>query len=178
MKNYKEFLAEGFKNLFSPKDKKPMADEVWEILQNSYAPIGGIKGNGFKSVDDMIKNIPMWKLGVRDGKVKAVIMYKDKKGRKSIAAGTDRSKEGKTLLLEMVREDFKRSFGEKSGPMLNFVKKNLPELVKQYAIPAKEVHKYIDAEDIVPVDKYEYKRKIGGTVIQKMLLGTPGKTIV
>jgi len=174
----KAILDERFLNPFKPVDKKVYAAEVWKILQDSYAPIGGIKGNGFKNQADMIKNIPMWKLGMRSGMVRAVIMYKDKKGRKSVAAGTDGSAEGKTLLKEMIAADFSRSFGEKSGPLLKFVKKRMPELVKKYAIKAKDVHKYIDADDIEPVDEYEYTRKIGGKVLQKMLIGTPGKTIV
>lgn len=74
-------LNERFVNIFSDEEtKRKYASDVWDILQKSYADIGGIKGSGFKTIDDMVKNIPFWKLSVHDGVVDAVAMYKDKGG--------------------------------------------------------------------------------------------------
>lgn len=95
---FEQTLTEKFINLIGEKDiekKREYADRVWDILQRSYAKIGGIKGSGFKSKEDMIKNIPFWKIMKSNGKVIAVKLYKDKNGRKSVAGGTDGSKEAK-----------------------------------------------------------------------------------
>ena len=68
--SFKRFLEERFVNAL-PKDedlKAKYADKAWELLQKSYAPIGGIKGKGFESKEDMmsgkVKNNPItapWK---------------------------------------------------------------------------------------------------------------------
>lgn len=63
-----EFLTESYINLFKEQEKEKYVDEVWDLIQTSYKPIGGIHGSGFKSKDDMIKNIPFWKLVKRGGK--------------------------------------------------------------------------------------------------------------
>lgn len=188
MKSFNEFLiTETFKNLFvKDKDKREVyADQVWDVLQMSYKRIGGIKGNGFKSKDDMIKNIPFWKLNVKDGKVIALIMYKDTGGRKSVAAGTNKTPEGIAAFKKMVGDDFTRSFGEKSGPMLGFVSKFYPEAEKKYGIPAVDAIAHITktkpkkAKDfeLIPGEKYLYRHKIGGEWIEKQAFGTRGKTI-
>ena len=70
MLTFKSFIAEGFVNVILSKqdeDRKKYAKQVWDLLQSSYAKIGGIKGQGFSSVDDMIANIPFWKLFQRLG---------------------------------------------------------------------------------------------------------------
>ena len=43
-------------------DREKYAPAVWDLIQQSYAKIGGIKGKGFSSPDDMIMSIPFWKL--------------------------------------------------------------------------------------------------------------------
>jgi hypothetical protein len=59
MKRFSEFLQERFLNYFErdAQKKNEVVDEVWNILQVSYKPIGGIKGKGFQSKEDMMKNI-------------------------------------------------------------------------------------------------------------------------
>jgi len=54
-------------------------DQVWNILQSSYASQGGIKGTGFGSKEEMIRKIPFWKIFRRGDQVKVVFLYKDKK---------------------------------------------------------------------------------------------------
>ena len=44
--------------------REKWVDQAWEMLNKTYAPIGGIKGSGFSSREDMIKNIPFWKLNI------------------------------------------------------------------------------------------------------------------
>lgn len=170
-------LNETFVNAFKPEQKQKYVDQVWDILQSSYHAIGGIKGTGFNSKEDMIKNVPFWKLGIRGGKVRSVVMYKDKGGRKTVAVGTDRSPESKVLLKDMLRNEFERSFGEKSGPLLNYLKRNFPKQVEKYTIPPEKAGAIIGKSDIEPTDDQEYYRTISGTKMKKRMIGTPGKTI-
>lgn len=57
--------------------REKYAEQVWDVLQFSYRDIGGIKGSGFSSIQDMIDNIPFWKMVTKNGEVHAVVMYKD-----------------------------------------------------------------------------------------------------
>ena len=92
---FKTYLNEGFVNLIHDDPKKSQyVDAVWDMLQTSYAKIGGIKGNGFQSKEAMM-SLPFWKVGTVKGKPVAVTIYKDKSGRKAVASGTDGSDEGK-----------------------------------------------------------------------------------
>lgn len=204
MQTFRSFIAEGFSNLIIGKhdeDRKKYADAVWDLLQASYAKIGGIKGTGFSSVNDMIASIPFWKLFFEGNELKTVILYKDRGGRKLIAIGTDGSRKALKTLADSMRESFKVSFGEYSKGLLAFIVKNVPrEILKKYAIPHNEVSEILDDVIIVPTQEYVndnlqssdqaiynrfkewrsffYVRDIGGTPMLKMAIGTPGKTIV
>ena len=48
-------LQTSVESLFQEKEK--YVDEVWDMLQTAYSSIGGIKGSGFESKEDMIKKI-------------------------------------------------------------------------------------------------------------------------
>ncbi len=173
------FITEHFNNLFTPQQKQQYAQVVWDMLQTAYAPIGGLKGSGLNSIEDMIENIPMWKVSTRNGQVKAVILYKDRNGRKLIAMATDGSVDSKDILLNILRAEFRRSYAELSGPALAFVKRRLPEIVAQFAIPAEQVAKIaaLNGKEITPVNEFEYTRIISGQSIQKMMIGTVGQRI-
>lgn len=195
-------LFETYVNLL-PADqagKEKYRDQVWNILQKSYAPIGGIKGGGFESPEAMDK-IPMWKLGIRDGKVRAVIMYKDKGGRKSVAVGTDGSEEGQWFINDIFKNELSRSYGEKSKAALGKMMKMYPwDVLKNFLIspdrvaemaPEDRVIAIKDVpEDAWPTDAkmtlskypqlvdYGYLRDIApGTTMFKVMLGSPGKNI-
>ena len=185
MKSFKDYLlTEGFKNLFfADKDQREKyADAVWDMLQLSYKKIGGIKGNGFNSKQEMIDKIPFWKIATVKGEPVAVVFYKDKAGRKTVAGATNGSSAGKMKYKEMAEQEFKRGWGEKSHAALGFVKKRFPDLVKKYAIPAEKVLELVgpkkaEAYRLIPGEKYEFEHKIGGEWIRKMAMGTPGKKI-
>jgi hypothetical protein len=55
----KFILLETYVNLFEPDKKWKYAQQVWDILQNSYKNAGGLKGSGFESIESMVKNIPV-----------------------------------------------------------------------------------------------------------------------
>lgn len=180
-RQYYRLIVESYQNLFDVDEKQVWKNEVWSMVQNTYRPLGGIRGSGFESIDDMVTRIPMWKICVKNGKMRAVILYKDKNGRKVVAVATDGSKEGKSALLEILEVEFSRSYGEISGPLLKFVKRNLPEVLDIYAFPFAEAEIIANknGHSITPVDgsDYEYIRLIDGEPHRKIMLGTMGKRI-
>lgn len=205
MRSFTEFLNEGFVTAVHERDieiKRKYVDQVWNLLQHTYAKIGGIKGSGFSNKDDMIANIPMWKLYVQGGKVKVCMLYKDRGGRKGVAVATDGSKKAMSVLSSVIKDDFKVSFGEYSKGMLVFIFKNANlEVLRPYILTIDSVRAmFPDEEIIAPTDKfveenlgpndqtvykkysqyrqYFYVRKIGTELFLKMAIGTPRQTIV
>ena len=175
-------LFETIDNLIGDDPKKAeYVDQVWDILQTSYASQGGIKGNGFGSKEDMIAKIPFWKIFRRGDKVKVVMMYKDKGGRKKVATGTDGDKtDSIPMLAKMLRDEYLqgRAYGEVSGKMLNFLKKQFSEdELDQIFIPAEKAQEILPEIELIPGEKYAYLHQFGDEKIEKVMLGTPGKKI-
>jgi len=172
---FTQFLSEKFTNLFTVDQKEKYADQVWDILVQSYKPVGGLRG--IKSKQFMIDNMPMWKIAAQDNKVLAAILYKDKgAGRKLVAVATDGSKQGKELLRNMIEQEFERSFFEVSGPFYGFMNKHFPQLVKKFTIHPDQVEKILGVT-VSPTKDGWYKRVIQGNILEKIMLGTPGKAI-
>jgi len=197
MKTYKEYINETFVNLIGDnQDKQKYVDEVWDLLQKSYADIGGIKGSGFKNKQDMIDNIPFWKLGVKNGKVVAAIFYKNKTGRKSVAFASDGSSESVPIVKEIITADLSRSFGEKSKAMLGKLLKTVPwNVLEPFILTPEEASKALKKDvtavlglkdDQIPDDgklalakypelrKYAYIRNLAGDEMFKVMFGTTG----
>lgn len=187
-------LHERFLNLFANDvdKKKEYAPRVWALLNAAYAEIGGIKGSGFASQDDMIKNIPFWKLVLKNGAVVGVIMYKDNNGRKSVAIGCDGSAEARSALAAVAKMDVTsgRAWKEVSGKSLGMLRKLMGgETLVQYAIPVEQVKKILKdelrpppADDehikrIPELKNFYYQRQIGGHWHTKVALGMPGIAI-
>lgn len=185
-----EILVERFVNLLDPSKKEQYADRVYELIQQSYAPIGGQHGDGFASPQDMIDKIPMWKLVSRGGEIVAGAMYKDTSGRKRVAVFTDGSQQGKAGLADIMRNDFGRAYFEVSGPSLRFMVKLLGEdFVRTYAKKPEQAEQILGREldpaqpsaelDSYPqLQNYFYSRSIGGQPHNKIMLGTTGRKIV
>ena len=55
IKEHEEFINEHFVTLTKKEDMKKYADEVWDILQQSYKYCGGIAG--INNVDELIDDI-------------------------------------------------------------------------------------------------------------------------
>ena len=194
MKTFKHFLQERFINLLHDDPRKQQyANEVHGMLQKAYEKIGGIQGSGFNSPEDMVKNIPMWKLHKKGGKIRGVVMYKDTNGRKSVATATDGSEEGKRGVAQIYRDDIvrDRAYGERSASALSFTKKVVgAEHLKKHIIPYEHVQKTLGGDTEIrrpPADDPEiqrhpefadhfYQRKIGDKWHTKLMFGTPGKS--
>ena len=193
---FKEYLQleESFHN-FLPQheqEKKQHAKEVFDMVQKSYASQGGIHGSGFKSPEDMIQNIPFWKLHKKDGKIHAVALYKNKNGRKRVSLATDGTDIGKTAASNIVVHDLKqqRAHMEVSGKSLSFLKKNINLKDHLHSFDsAKKFHESnndqvarpaADDPEVVrhpELKDHMYTREIGGQLHTKVMLGYQGKTI-
>ena len=165
----KEYLTEKYINVFNPNDKQKYVDEVWNVLQRSYAPIGGFLSASNKN--ELIDDSWLWKIVKKDNKIKAVSIYKDKFGRKSIASGTDGSVEGREYVKQIMRDNMKFSntnaWAEVSGApeylLLKFGGKKIPN---KYAakITGKQI---ISLND----DGFHYTRMIAGEPHEKIIIG-------
>lgn len=203
MLSFKQYISENFKNFIGPKskaDREKWADQVWDILQKSYAPIGGIKGSGFSSKQDMIDNIPFWKIYTKNDKVVAAAFYKDKGGRKSVAIATDGSDLGKKIVGDIFKASLGVSYGEKSGPALGTMMKTVSwDELKNFLMTPDQVEKVtgetviaatkfgyenLDEKDKKTYDKfpqlkpYFYVRELGGEMHLKVSMGTPNLKIL
>lgn len=168
-------LIEHVINTSSNADKQKYKQQVWDILQLSYQYIGGIKGSGFESPDDMVNKIPFWKLVKKDGKIVAVMLYKDKNGRKMVACGSDGTSIGKAACKKMILDDIKhaRAYGEISDALVGYVKKVLTASeIKKYFIPADQVEKILN-KPVKVTGKFTYTRIIGDHPHEKMMYGKP-----
>lgn len=201
---FKDFISERFINAVGNDEtaldvKLKYRDQVWDLLQTSYANIGGIKGSGFGSKEEMVVKLPMWKIIAKDGKVHAVVLYKDKGGRKSVAMGSDGSDYAKKNIANFLQTDFKRSFGEKSKGALGSLLKAVPwNVLEPFVLKPKEAEKALGKPTVpvkgidfkeLPADaqitlkknpeliNYAYLRDLNGKPTFKVLIGTTGKTI-
>ena len=154
--------------------KQKYVDDVWDILQKSYAKIGGIKGlTKDEIVDD--DNI-MMKLVHRNGKIVACQVYNTKQGgRKIVAGGTDGTDIGKKALYDIMQEDVKRiergSWAEVSEAMeylyvLKFGGVPIPVDIATKILRDKG-KRIISVSD----DGYHYTREIAGTPLEKIMFG-------
>lgn len=188
-------LFESYVNLFLGDPRRSRyAQEVFDMLQVAYKKAGGIQGNGFTSPQEMVSKIPMWKLFIEGGKIKAVVMYKDKSGRKGVAVASDGSPRGMEILAKIIQEEFEhdRSYMELSDRALSFSKRRVgKDRIKDFVIPFDKVKDYLDPEDEIsepeagdtevgrhPDLKGFYRRKFGPELHTKLMVGTPGKKIV
>jgi hypothetical protein len=151
-----------------------------------------------KNKEDMIKNIPFWKVIKQSGNVVGAMLYKDKNGRKRVATCTDGSRTAKKYLAQAILQEPSRAFFEVSKKSWEFTRKQFnqddlisfmknpveaalalnKELIDLVDIPVK----ILDAASLNPNDpankpyeEFIYGRKIGGKVQAKVLVGTIGK---
>jgi hypothetical protein len=187
-----DILVERFVNLLGDDpEKDKYVDVVWDMITKSYARIGGIQGKGFSTKEDLINNIPFWKLVRKDGDIVAGAFYRDKAGRKRVAVATNGTDTGKVALASIMANDFDRAYFEVSDPSLGFMVKQVGlDFVQGYARSVEQAQQISGDELQAPpaddphVVKYPslannfYQRDIGGHMHTKIMLGTTGNKIV
>lgn len=180
MKTFREFIQEHVLSIgLNPKHDKyrdQHRQEIHDILTKSYAPIGGYGnlGSGTKEESDAIhKDIStsFIKAYRRGGKITSVNLYRDQYGRKSIAAGTDGSEQGKIDFKKNKIEDNKqkRAWGEASGKVAAGAEK-----VGMPKVPSSEAEKLVKKPIISKdADGHSYTRMIGDKEVKKAIYGHP-----
>lgn len=148
--------------------------QVYELLQNAYKPIGGLAG--ISSPDQLVHDADMWKINKKDGKILAAVCYKLKRGgRKLVSLGTDGSEEGKKALYKILGDDMQRDeregWSEVDAKMEHMLKKSggvlVPHDVAEKVLSDK-VFTYKDP------DGYHYKRMLDdGKEHEKVLVANP-----
>lgn len=164
-----KLLTERYLNLWNKHEMEPYIDDIWDILQRTYKDIGGLKTA--KNKEDLLAKTDFIKLVRKNDKIVAASLYKDKNGRKAIAAGYDGSEIGKKAIMQIYIENIqqKRAWGEFSGKaekvMLN--KGGIP-IPNKFAeeILGKKIH----SKD---PDGFHYTRKIMGELHKKIIIGHP-----
>lgn len=171
-----QLLTEHFVNCTEPNQMKEYSDIVWKILQNAYEYCGGIKN--IDGPDQLIRDTHLWKLYRKNGEIKAVIVYTDRKGgRKICFIGSDGTKEGISGLKKMMEDDFKlkdrQTWTGVSG-------KAAITALKHGGIPipatiACEIMNGGKTGKCVPYDDYWYQRPLNGgaEVHYKIMVGNP-----
>lgn len=162
-----EVLTERVINAFEPKIKQNYAQQVWDILQSSYANIGGF--GSASSIEELIEKSGLWKIIVRGGRVTAVNIYKDQHGRKSIASGTDGTSQGKQDFKMIKNEDVKlsRAWSEVSGAPEAILKKMGAKPIPSKFAPLLTGKEILDYNS----DGYHYTRLIAGHPHEKIIYG-------
>lgn len=182
MKSFSQYLEERVISIgLNPKQevhRERYRQQMHDILRRSYAGVeGGYGGLGSgteaesKSIHDDINN-SIIKATRRNGKITSVNLYKKRYGRKSIALGHDGSDQGKNDIRKTMMTDKsqKRSWSEVSGAV-----ENLRRKMGYPIIPSSRAKELTGKEDIRPIDKERYVRKIGGSEHEKVIMGYPKK---
>lgn len=168
-------IVEHIINLW-PEDKakkQQYLDEVWDMIEDSYASIGGCNCDKSELLGDNV----YWKLTKRNGKITCVFLYKVTKfGRKMFVLATDGTKQGSLDLRKIVEEDVKQLdrnfYAEVSGK---------PEYIylnrKANKISVDKVQNILGANKQIEPDEdgYHYKRTIGPNKVKhtKIMVGNP-----
>lgn len=157
-----------FINVTTPKEKAKYVDACWDILQASYANIGGFQSAASK--EELIAETSLWKMVRKNDAIVACAIYKPKFGRKCIAYGTNGSAEGKKAVVEVLRADLGRSWVECSGA----VERSLLKLGgEKYRVPARYAEKLTGKKCKVSKDGWHYTRDLNGHIHEKLIIGTP-----
>lgn len=179
MLTFHQFLSEHVVSIGFNSEQEHMRekhrDGIHDLLRSAYKNMDGYlgKGSGTKEESEAIHNAITdnnIKAVIRNGKVSAVNLYKNRFGRKSIASASDGSIQGKKDYIKIKTEDnvHKRAWGEVSGKVEHILRK-----IGTPQIPAdKAEHLTGDKVEILPGNTH-YKRNIGDSKYTKTILGHP-----
>lgn len=182
----KKILTERVLNLHTVEEKEQYVDVIWDLLNKSYAKLGGFKSASSK---EELLDIPgYWKVIKRGPDVTAVALYRKTSTTstvKSYASGTETvfnpstntyrpTTRGKHDYLLIKKEDVtqKRAWTEASGPVEALMNKlGANPIPNKFAafLTGKEILSYSP-------DGYHYTRLIQGIPHEKMIFGFIGLT--
>lgn len=168
---YFELLVEKeTKEITSSDTKQELSQEMWDILDKSYAALGGFKS--YDSPEHMVHTPGTWVVSYDDNNtLTSGIIFKNQFGNKLVGLGTNGQPESKqdiTHILNTMKS--KRDFwAEVSGPLEKmFNRMDLPKISNKYA-------EKLTGKAILELDEdgYHYVRFIAGQPIRKIIMGYP-----
>jgi hypothetical protein len=150
-------------------------DQLHDLLKKSYETVeGGYSGlgSGSKAESDAIHNDishSMIKAVKRGDTITATMLYKDRYGRKAIAAGTDGSIQGKKNYRAISKDDKtqERAWSEVSGRPEDIARK------AGVAVVPSSMAAKLTGKDVEPVTDEKYRRKISNDYHEKTIMGYP-----
>lgn len=172
-----ELIMEHFVNIFIDKDDAKVQkykDEVWDILQASYASIGGLFG--IDTVNDLIKDTDFWKLCTKNNKVVACAIYSVKRGgRKLVCGGTNQTPEGKQWFYKILDEDIKFSHRESWAEVSDKLEHVMIKKLGAIPVPSNVAKKIMYDKEFIAYnpDGYHYTRNIAGHEHEKIMVANP-----
>lgn len=169
-------ITHGKKNkwvVLSNKQKNSIATNLFELVRDAYAPIGG--HFEIQSVKDIIDNNFYFKaIDVDDDPLADALMIFKKTdfGKKNIAVGQDGSKEGKKALLEKYDKQYhqKGYYTEVSGKLSEI-------LLNKFHVPFvndKALVEQVIGKEVDWIGNGWYKRNVSGVgTHEKIMVGLP-----
>jgi hypothetical protein len=174
---FKNYINETYINIFNENDKLKYSKEVWDILQTSYAKIGGFKSAS--SPENLIQKTWLWKLVRKNNKIVTAVVYKNELGgRKLIGGGTDGSIIGKYEIFKILQDDIKlvdrKMWSEVSGPLEKRC------LIYGGILISNEYASELTGKEILNLnpDGYHYTRLISGEPHEKIIIGNINQEIL
>lgn len=168
-------VFESFVNLYKedPKmnDFDKYKDEVYDILEKSYAPVGGMLG--IDNPTELVDEANFWKLWRENGKIIAAAIYKIKNGRRKLAyLGSDGTERGKAMLTKILSDDIRLLDCKMWIETSHGVEKKMARMGAT-PIPAHVVKDLMPHKHITKIhdDGFHYDREINGTLVTKITYG-------
>ena len=153
---------------------KDYSEEIFNLISTAYAPIGGHPN--YKSSNDVVDSESDTEYDVidldDDPEIDAISVAKEKpSGKKFVATGHDNTKASKSKVVNHKADKLKSSgyFIEVSGKLIDILTAKGVESIDDEEL----VRKVLKGKDIEWLGNGQYKRKIGGKLFIKSLMGKP-----
>jgi hypothetical protein len=144
------------KNNIEAKKKHALA--VFLLLEKSYKFCGGIQlGNGFQNPEDMVKNIPVWRLSFKGDKLISVMMFKQKFCKLKMVAYAPFSDIDPAIRKSDLSYMLNNSYAELSGKLLSITLKEIKSDWQKYVVKTPEK---VLKKELIPLSKYLETEKL------------------
>ena len=149
-------------------------DEIFKLISTAYAPIGGHPN--YKSASNVVGSESDAEYEAidldDDPEIDAISVVKNKPaGKKFVATGHDNTKASRSKVVNHKADKLKSSgyFIEVSGKLIDILTAKGVEPIEDEEL----VRKVLKGKDIEWLGNGQYKRKIGGKLFTKSLMGKP-----
>lgn len=133
-------------------EKLQLGAQVYNLLEVAYKDCGGINlASGFKNVDDMINNIPVWRLTFKNNKLISVMLFKVKTNKLKMVAYAPLSEIDQEIRKSDLQFMLNNSYAELSGKLLSITLKEIKSTWSSYVSKSP---KQTLKKEIIPISEY------------------------